>query len=178
MLSLDFAISAISRGQSGTCAILQSESGGLEFLGFGIRRPILWLTATIDSRTFSETDFPFYLFMRRGKGDKSAWAVLTNKELKLLAASDDGQHSIFCQALIKPQPPMGEDPEPPLCLLARFDATCAAVTVVQRDWDLSRIILSDSNKKHAVQLSTNQTEGVRNNDQHGTQSHAEQFPGW
>ena len=179
MLTLDRALSTLSQGKPGTCAILSTESGQPDFLGFGIRGAVIWLDAWVDGSHFTQAHFPFNLVMRKKKDEKTAWAVLADKDFHFLSASDDTQHSIRCRALIIPRDSVDTKSDPPLCLLARFDQLCSAVTAIQHDTELPKIILADSQTAHSAASSSHALEkGSALDDTSGNRPSAAQRSCW
>lgn len=165
MITLDYAISAVSQCKPGTCTILPQESGQLMFVGFGVRGRVIWLESSVDGTQFTQDNFPFALFLRRGKDDRSAWAVLADEKLNFLFASDDTAHSFVCQALINPQVINGETSKPPLCLIARFDQSCSALTVIHEDSELPKLILANHQAVHsAISAPLTKLKGDTNDD--------------
>ena len=147
ILTAENATLALARGKAGTCGLIKTEDG-YEFIGFGVRRPVLMLRLQIDGQIFTEATAPFHLIMRRGKPDRPAWGVLCDQEWKTLAVSDDTNRAIDCIALISPLSPSNQATRDgiaiPIALKARFTPTMSAVVVIANDLDFANLILDES----------------------------------
>lgn len=143
-LNAERAALSLAQGKSGTCGILRKEDGSFEFLGFGLRRPVLMLRICIGEDILTEKTCEFSLIMRKGKPDRPAWAVLTDHDWTTLLVSTHTDRTLSCIALIDGGTSFDKDgsrkPAIPLSLKAHFDAKYSGLMVVCEDLDFVNLI--------------------------------------
>lgn len=172
-LNAERAALALARGKAGTCGIIKKADGSLEFLGFGLRRPVQTLRLSVKGEVFTEKTCPFNLIMRRGAPDREAWAVLADEDWNTLLVSNNTDTPLLCIALIELEPERllqnehCDSPPSLLAIKAHFDATQAGLLVIHDDFDFNNFLRAEVN---SMILPNGNNPKIERDDFNGTES--------
>lgn len=137
----------LATGTPGMCGFLPTPEGTVEYIGFNMRRPVRMLRLTVNDKTFTENNLPFYFIMQKGKPDRQAWAVLGDLDWQQLYSSQNSDARVSCLALVEPPSmlaePQKEKTKIPVAVKALFHGEYGGVVVVRDDYDFCNLILAE-----------------------------------